>query len=164
MLTEGNPDPSGEMRPQANRQAFTAKYEKRDVYAPGFLLFLVLIAFGALVIHAGIWGWLKDLKGAPSVDAGRRGQAAGGSPGAKNPPRLQIAPSKDWRTYRAEQERELGSYGWIDRTAGVVRIPIEEAMNRIVEHGLPHWGPTNRSISPLELQKERAAGSQKGQP
>jgi hypothetical protein len=166
MLTEGNPVPRGEMRPPTNRLAPTAKHEKRDVYAPGVLLFLVIIAFGALVVHAGIWGWLRSLKdpraGDPAIN--QRLQTASWPRTAQNPPRLQVAPSKDWRTYRAEQERQLKSYGWMDRTAEVVRIPIEEAINRIVDYGLPYWGPTNRVISPQDLQKQRAGESQKAKP
>ena len=30
----------------------------------------------------------------------------------------------------------LDSYGWVDKDAGVVRIPIEEAMKLTVERGL----------------------------
>jgi hypothetical protein len=31
----------------------------------------------------------------------------------------------------------LSSYGWLDRNAGVVRIPIDRAMKMTVERGLP---------------------------
>jgi hypothetical protein len=31
----------------------------------------------------------------------------------------------------------LGTYGWVDKNAGLVRIPIEEAMRIAVERGLP---------------------------
>jgi hypothetical protein len=37
--------------------------------------------------------------------------------------------------YRAEQEALLGGYGWEDRDQGLVRLPIERAMNLVVaEH------------------------------
>jgi hypothetical protein len=146
------------MKPQTNRGSQLAGYEKKDVYAPGILLFLLVLAFGALIIHAGVWGWLKTLKGPPTVDvrSEHRSERPIQPRMAKDIPRLQVAPEKDWESYRAEEENRLNSYGWIDRTAGVVRIPISEAMKQIVEHGIPHWGPTNL-VSPLELQKARAA-------
>ena len=31
----------------------------------------------------------------------------------------------------------LDSYGWVDKNAGVVRIPIDEAMKLTLERGLP---------------------------
>jgi hypothetical protein len=34
---------------------------------------------------------------------------------------------------RARQRRELSRYGWVDREQGVVEIPIERAMELIVE-------------------------------
>jgi hypothetical protein len=42
-----------------------------------------------------------------------------------------------WVEHQAEDERVLGSYGWIDAQNGVVRIPIERAMELVLEHGLP---------------------------
>ena len=43
-------------------------------------------------------------------------------------PRLQTDPIADLETLRAEESRLLGSYGWVDRAQGTVRIPIERAM------------------------------------
>jgi len=54
-------------------------------------------------------------------------------------PRLQPDPLGDMRDYRARAERESRSYGWIDRNRGIVRIPIEEATRRILDHGIPDW-------------------------
>jgi hypothetical protein len=36
-----------------------------------------------------------------------------------------------------KQEKALASYGWIDRQAGVVHIPIERAIDLVLEQGLP---------------------------
>src|SRR5262245_53277315 len=52
-------------------------------------------------------------------------------------PRLQIDPRGDLEALRAQEDRILNSYGWADRTAGVVRIPIEEVMKLTVQRGLP---------------------------
>ena len=52
-------------------------------------------------------------------------------------PRLQTNPRQDLSDLRAAEEQILGSYGWVDRNAGVVRIPIEEAMRIVVQKGLP---------------------------
>jgi hypothetical protein len=35
------------------------------------------------------------------------------------------------------EEKSLYSYGWVDEKAGIVRIPIERAMDLLVQRGLP---------------------------
>ena len=48
-------------------------------------------------------------------------------------PRLQVDPRADLRALRAEEDALLGTYGWLDRQAGSVRLPIERAMALLVE-------------------------------
>jgi hypothetical protein len=52
-------------------------------------------------------------------------------------PRLQINPREDLREMRAQEDQILHSYQWVDRSAGVVRIPIDRAMRLTLERGLP---------------------------
>jgi hypothetical protein len=52
-------------------------------------------------------------------------------------PRLQTDPRQDLADLRAREDEQLTSYGWVDKNAGVVRIPIEEAMKLTLERGLP---------------------------
>ena len=52
-------------------------------------------------------------------------------------PRLQTDPREDLQNLRANENQVLTTYGWVDRNAGVVRIPIEQAMKLTVERGLP---------------------------
>jgi len=49
-------------------------------------------------------------------------------PTAPPEPRLQIAPAVDLKAHRAAEDALLHGYGWVDRQAGVVHIPIERAM------------------------------------
>ena len=52
-------------------------------------------------------------------------------------PRLQVREDRDLRD-RIEAERALlSSWEWIDRDNGVVRVPIERAMDLVAERGLP---------------------------
>jgi hypothetical protein len=52
-------------------------------------------------------------------------------------PRLQTDPRDDLNNLRGGEDRVLESYGWVDRDAGIVRIPIDRAMQLVVERGLP---------------------------
>lgn len=46
--------------------------------------------------------------------------------------RLEPAPRMDRQTYFDEKNRELHRWQWIDRNAGIARIPIEDAMDILV--------------------------------
>ena len=52
-------------------------------------------------------------------------------------PHLQSAPVDDLRKLRESESAALGSYGWVDRENGIVRIPIERAMDLLMDRGLP---------------------------
>ena len=47
---------------------------------------------------------------------------------------MSVAPA-DLAKFRAWEDSQLNSYGWVDRTAGVVHIPIERAMEIIAQQG-----------------------------
>jgi hypothetical protein len=54
-------------------------------------------------------------------------------------PRLQVSPTADLLALRRSEDARLSSYGWGDRTAGIVRIPIARAIELSAERGLPGW-------------------------
>ena len=41
------------------------------------------------------------------------------------------------RSLDAEQRAVLGSYGWVDQERGLVRIPVDRAMDLLLEGGRP---------------------------
>ena len=52
-------------------------------------------------------------------------------------PRLQVNAPKDLANYLKQQQQTLDTYGWVDQKAGVVRVPIDRAMDLLLEKGLP---------------------------
>ena len=66
-------------------------------------------------------------------------------------PRLQIEPAKDLDEVRATEDSVLNSYGWVVRDGGVMRIPIDRAIELVVQRGLPV-----RSAGEMEDEKSRA--------
>lgn len=58
-------------------------------------------------------------------------------------PRLQTDPSDDLVRFRAEEQKRLDSYYWIDKQKGIVHIPIERAMKEIAAEGI-HGFPRGR--------------------
>jgi hypothetical protein len=49
--------------------------------------------------------------------------------------------------YLLDQENRLNSYGWVDEKAGVAHIPIDRAMDLIVQRGMPVYPKGNVGTS-----------------
>ena len=52
-------------------------------------------------------------------------------------PRLETDPRGDLRQFRAEEEKRLNTYYWIDKQKGIVHIPIEQAIKKLAATGVP---------------------------
>ncbi len=52
-------------------------------------------------------------------------------------PRLQVDASKELRQMRAAEDAALSSYGWVDKDAGILKIPVDRAMEILAKKGLP---------------------------
>lgn len=89
---------------------------------------LVVAGLAALIAAAVVAGWyLTNAWLRPGEQVARR---------LPPEPRLQRVPIADLTRLREREERLLTSYGWVDREAGVVRIPVERAMQLVAERGL----------------------------
>jgi hypothetical protein len=52
-------------------------------------------------------------------------------------PRLQVDAQNELRQMRAAEGAALNSYGWVDKDAGIVKIPVDRAMEILAKKGLP---------------------------
>jgi hypothetical protein len=48
------------------------------------------------------------------------------------------------REHRRQEQATLDSYGWVDRATGIVRVPIERAIELTLTEGLPIAGEKKR--------------------
>jgi hypothetical protein len=96
------------------------------------LSFLVL----AVVIHIGLWwivqGWTgRDLRPSPQI------APAAVQPPLSPGPQLQPDPVLEYQIYLGQQLDHLSGYGPPEEEEGFVRIPIDRAMEILVDGGLP---------------------------
>ena len=101
-------------------------YERTDWrLGPVGWVFLAIVAFLATATLVMIWAYPKSLD-----DTDRRL--------AVEPPlpRLQTDGAADYARFRADEERKLNTYYWIDKANGIVHIPIEEAMRKLATEGV----------------------------
>jgi hypothetical protein len=115
-----------------------SRHEDSDVSVPGIFMFCVALLLSAIVIHGMIWLLFQYFSDREAVRSPTEYPLAAGQ-GARVPPepRLQTDPRADLRELRAHENMVLSTYGWVDKDAGVVRIPVEEAMKITVQRGLP---------------------------
>jgi hypothetical protein len=79
-------------------------------------------------------------------------------------PNLELSPHTDFAALHSHEDAELTNYGWIDRTKGVVQIPIDRAIELIAQRGLPFRASNAPvAVGPSELQLSRSR-SQSPQP
>ena len=112
-------------------------HEESDVDIRAILRFGAWLAVVMVGIYAAVWlvfGFFDRRETAESV---RAFPLAAGRSNVPPQPRLQAEPRQDLRALQQRDEALLTSYGWADREAGLVRIPIAEAMRLTVERGLP---------------------------
>jgi|SRR5579862_863138 len=155
-------DPSAK---PTNRQRLNDGYEKRDVQAAWIFGIVAFLLVSGLIVHFCFAGVLERMEKKPMPTdawAGAR-PAVNATAELKGVPQLQIAPEVDLQAFRAREDAQLNSYEWIDRSAGVVRIPIERAMELVAQRGLPARSQTNQTEvgpSSYDLQQKRPLYSQ----
>ena len=111
----------------------TSDVNIRAILGFGGALFAVAVAVHVLIY--GLFGYFNSREG---VQRPVEYPLAASQEDRQPPePRLQTDPRQDLADMRAKEDEQLQSYGWVDRNAGVVRIPIDAAMKLTLERGLP---------------------------
>jgi hypothetical protein len=73
-------------------------------------------------------------------------------------PRLQANPGVDLMQFKQQELDRLNHYGWINKDAGIARIPIDRAMDILARTGLPEikGAPEAESIRPSSSEPKKA--------
>ena len=53
---------------------------------------------------------------------------------AEGAPRLQITEAADLTAYRKAMDEKIDGYGWVNRDASVVRVPVAKAMDLVLKN------------------------------
>ena len=97
-----------------------------------FMLWMVVSGVIIVLVLGALWNLFER-----AIPEEARVSAWGGPRELPPTPRLQIAPRMDLAEYQRKEFERLNSYGWVDRSAGKVHIPIDRAMEVVVRGGLP---------------------------
>ncbi|HWF83323.1 MAG TPA: hypothetical protein VG222_00660 [Vicinamibacterales bacterium] len=111
----------------------TSDVNIRAIFAFGAALIVVAVA-----VHFIIWLMFLYFGAREARSEVRQFPLAASEENRLPPePRLQTNPRQDLKDLRSGEDAILNSYSWVDKNAGVVRIPIGEAMKLTVQRGLP---------------------------
>jgi hypothetical protein len=124
-------------------------YERSDIGAAGVLYFLLGLAVAGFLVYFivdGLYHYLdkrSEAEQAPvnplvtNAPADTRRIPKDYPQGAFPNPKLEEDERGQLNNVRLKEEETLASYGYIDKNAGTVRIPIDRAMDLIAQRGLP---------------------------
>jgi hypothetical protein len=130
-------------------QAAHGSYERQDLQVRGILYFLLTLGIVTVLCIFGIRGLYAFFQhhakaSQPAVNPLITNvpedtlHIPRGYPQATFPsPKLEEDERGQLNDIRRAEENTLYSYGWVDEKAGTVRIPIDRAMDLLVQRGLP---------------------------
>ena len=132
-------------------------YERRDIDVRALftVAFLLLLSFVAIFIVVTLMMHYFKVH-EPAVTAGQANIPVTRSREFPEP-RLLIKPGANLAELRATEESDLNSYGWIDQSSGIARIPIDRAMQLLLERGLPDVGAGQTPLSLMQARPSETA-------
>jgi hypothetical protein len=136
-----------------------AGYEHTDANVWQIVKFGIWLVVTAVVVHVGLGITYKMLIEQAKVTREQPYPLASTTePRLPPEPRLQQFPRTEYyQHYEAEQQR-LHNYGWINKEAGVVHIPIEEAMRLTLERGVLQSAPQQTPETPGLMPSDSSSG------
>jgi len=108
------------------------RHEREGVNVSSIKRFLLVAIVILAMIHVGVW-WLYQYFRHQDQRRDVRRTLVEAPPPVPPGPRLQINAQADFQGYLRQQQETLKSYGWVSRAEGKVRIPIDRAMELVVE-------------------------------
>ena len=139
------------MIPEANP---TVRHESRDVNAKALaIIMLSMITVSVLILFAirGVYKLNEE------YDSNNSRQSVYWSPvDASSPrsPHLEIDLAASLQESRQSQQKRLTTYGWIDKPAGFVHVPIDKAIQQILKKGLPDWEKEGKLLTNPETDRK----------
>jgi hypothetical protein len=116
----------------------SVRHETSDVNVRAILTVGAGLAALTIAVSALVWLLVVFLSGRAARSGPREYPLAVAHEQRLPPePRLQTNPREDLSELQQAEEQVLGSYGWVDKGTGVVRIPVDEAIRLTLERGLP---------------------------
>ena len=146
------------------------QFERSDLSPAAIIAFLIGLAVFGVLVHFVIAGMLRYMDRTEQVRQTKLGPTMPSlhptQPDTRSvkpedinqfpEPRLEGNERIEINSFRLGEEKLLHSYSYVDQQRGVVRIPIERAMQLIAERGLP-TRPQAGAVPPSPVNVARQA-------
>ena len=137
-------------------------YEHTDANVWIIVKFLFWLAVSAVIIHVGL-GFMYAMLIERAEETGERRYplaAAQGRAAAADAAPAAVPTKRALRVPSSGKRRFSKGYGWMNKEAGIVHIPIEDAMRLLVERGLPSRTPADGAAleTPGMMPSDASAG------
>ena len=142
-------------------------FEREDLSTRGVFVFMLGLAIIGIVIYfiiVGMYRYLDSYEHAQMSTASPLVSTTAVGPASRvvtkdylekfkenGAPMLENDEKSQFKDFLLKQEEQLNTYGWVERDAGVVHIPIQQAMDLIQERGLPVLPAGSAGTSPATL-------------
>jgi hypothetical protein len=128
-------------------------HETRDANVWGIFAFGAGLFVTGLVVSLLVWLLFRYFSTVETRGSAPQYRLAAQQPSLPPEPRLQTHPREDLLELRQHEDEILNSYGWVDKNAGIVRIPIDEAMRLTVERRLPSRSRSDSAPGSAEVAR-----------
>jgi hypothetical protein len=112
-------------------------HETRDTSVLGVVATLAFLAAGAAVVFVLIYGIFWYLAANPLTLAEPNPLMETEKQQFPPQPRIEVHPAIELRDLHASEDKILSTYGWTDKNASIVRIPLDRAMQLQLQRGFP---------------------------
>ena len=112
-------------------------HEYSDVNVRSLLVFCLGLVVICGVVALAMWGLFEVFEKQAAKNDPVMSPLAYPAGRERPEPKLLENEPEYLQTIKTAEQQVLDGYGWMNQSAGVARIPIEEAKKRLLQHGLP---------------------------
>jgi hypothetical protein len=143
-------------------------YESSDANVRAIYTFGIWLAILGGVCALATWGGLRAMEkiednqdkermaANPMVPESRMKMTSGQAAHEFPAPQLQINDTTEMKEEIEQENAKLSHYQWVDQNQGIVRIPIDKAMQLVLQRGLPARAPGAAAVAPPSAAKTTA--------
>jgi len=138
-------------------EKYTPAYETRDTHLSPLLKFTFWLVVCLVITFVGTFGMLRAMQQIPAIGERdphplavlndpippapnlemKKGVKQGWDGKLVDQSQRQPFTSRMWVDMKADAQKKIGSYGWVDQDAKIVHVPIERAMDISLQKGFP---------------------------
>lgn len=112
-------------------------HETVDASVRGIIYTGIGLAISTAIIIMIVYGIFQYLAEHPVTTAPSNPMAETDRQEFPPAPRIQEHPAVELQDLHTQEDQILNTYGWTDKPAGIVRIPLDRAMELQMERGFP---------------------------